>query len=83
MSENRTKLFELLMPALIGIVGVCLGAFITGYFQAKAQGLQVEKDVQLETTKGSRELTLKMVEASSRYFSELMLFPILSEEYIT
>jgi len=62
------------VPAIFGLVGVIIGALITGYFQLQTTKAATEKDLAIESAKGSRELQAQVVALSSEYMSSLFYF---------
>lgn len=73
------KQLEVLMPAIVGLIGVIVGSAVSGWVQFKASQLSFEKERMVEAGKASRELGDELLKSATAYFSSQFTMATLSE----
>jgi hypothetical protein len=72
MTERRwSSILALIAPALSGLGGVVLGAYIAGHYQLEAQRLHAQQAEAVERYQGSRALSLDLAGEAAQYLTEL------------
>lgn len=61
----------MIAPAVSGLVGVVVGAYITGHYQLETQRLHAQQAETVERYQGSRALSLDLAAEAAQYLTEL------------
>ena len=77
--EEFRKQLGVLLPAVVGLIGVIVGSAVSGWVQYRASSLSFDKDRMIESGKASRELNDELLQSATAYFSSLFALTTMSD----